>query len=111
MVFLRKLPEKEVLELCNFFYDESQKLSLTINFIDPVKNYDLKEITIAKESEIIVLLKEKQYGKISNEKPHCLLASLNLSNLKQGFFQAFQESVLLKDDLQVKTYKIMKIIF
>ena len=74
---------------------------MTINFIDPIKGYDLKEITIAKDHEMILLIREKQYGKISSEKPHCLLTSLNLSKLKQGMLQCFQESALLKDDLQV----------
>ena len=75
---------------------------MTINFVDPIKGYDLKEITIAKDHEMILLLREKQYGKTSSDKAHCLLTSLDLTNLKQGMLQCFQESALLKDDLQVK---------
>lgn len=104
VAFLRKLSDKDVFEICSFAYDEEHKLNMNINFMDPLKGYDLKEITIAKDHEIILLLREKQFGKLGNDKPHCLLASLNSNNLRKGAKLTFQESGQMKDDLQVRDF-------
>jgi len=104
VAFYRKLSDKDVFEICHFLYDENQKLTMTSNFLEPIKGYELKEISIAKDQEIIVLLRDKLFMK-SAEKSHCLLTSLDLSDLKKSVSIPFQESLFLKDDIQVLNRK------
>ena len=73
---------------------------MTSNFLEPPKGYDIKEISIAKDHEIIVLLRDKQCGK-SIDKSHYILGSVDLSNIKQGICIPFQDNAALKDDIQV----------
>lgn len=103
LAFFRKMSEQNLFQICNFYYDESLKLNMKSNFIELPKSYDLKEISIAKDQEIIVLLQEKHFMK-SNEKAHCLLGSLNLSQIKKGFEIPLSEGQTLKDDMQVNFF-------
>lgn len=70
------------------------------NFVDIPRGFELKEISIAKDHEFVLLFKEKLLGKI-NEKGYSMLNLLDLSELKQEKVINLGEGINLRDDTQV----------